>query len=41
MARQPALGGPVLMDVQVVEHHVKGAAGEGRDDVVHEAQKVD
>ena len=41
MAGQPALGRVILVNVQIIEHHVERPLGEGRHDVIHEAQEVD
>ena len=40
MTQEPLFGGFVLVDVEVVQHDVKGAYGVGLHDVVHETQKV-
>ena len=36
MLFQPALGGCVLVNVEVVDHHVQLPLGESDDDIVHE-----
>ena len=40
MLFQPALGGFVLVNVEVVDHHMQLPLGESGDDIVHEPQKV-
>ena len=40
MTQEPLVGGFVLVDVEVVQHDVKGAYGVGHHDVVLDTQKV-